>query len=168
MPKSRRAGGQSFWSKTPQLATGSHRCRGGRYRANSQTKPAHDHASFRGQPNRESPQDEFERKLYLIRKSATKAIRDSGMHSSDLFYVCSLSSRTLVYKGMLSTEQLPKFYHGLARSGLREPSGDGPFADFPQTRYPTGHVLNRCGGWHTMAKSIRCEEIATGSRHDRA
>ncbi len=58
-------------------------------------------------------QDAFERKLYLIRKSATKAIRDSGMHSTDLFYVCSLSSRTLVYKGMLSTEQLPKFFMDL-------------------------------------------------------
>ena len=58
-------------------------------------------------------QDEFERRLYLIRKSATSAIRESGMYSTDLFYVCSLSSRTLVYKGMLSTEQLPKFFQDL-------------------------------------------------------
>ncbi len=61
-------------------------------------------------------QDEFERKLYLIRKSATKAIRESGMYSTDLFYICSLSSRIVVHKGMLSTEQLPKFYLDLQDS----------------------------------------------------
>ncbi len=55
-------------------------------------------------------QDAFERQLYLIRKSATKAVRESGLLSTDQFYVCSLSSRILVYKGMLQTAQLPKFY----------------------------------------------------------
>ncbi len=55
-------------------------------------------------------QDEFERKLYQIRKSATNSVRKSGMYSADLFYVCSLSSRIIVYKGMLSTAQLPEYY----------------------------------------------------------
>ncbi len=55
-------------------------------------------------------QDEFERQLYLIRKSATKAVRETGLFSSEQFYICSLSSRILVYKGMLATAQLPKFY----------------------------------------------------------
>lgn len=64
-------------------------------------------------------QDEFERKLFLIRKSATKAIRESGLQSADLFYVCSLSSRTLVYKGMLSTHQLPLFYPDLQDEDYR-------------------------------------------------
>ncbi len=55
-------------------------------------------------------QADFERRLYQIRKSTTKSIRSSGMYSSDLFYVCSLSSRIIVYKGMLSTAQLPQFF----------------------------------------------------------
>ena len=55
-------------------------------------------------------QDEFERRLYMIRKSSTRAIHESGMYSTDLFYICSLSSRIIVYKGMLSTAQLPLFY----------------------------------------------------------
>ena len=57
--------------------------------------------------------DEFERRLYQIRKSSTKAVRKSGMYTADLFYVCSLSSRIVVYKGMLSTAQLPQYYPDL-------------------------------------------------------
>lgn len=54
-------------------------------------------------------QGKFERQLFLIRKSTTKAVRKSGL-INDLFYVCSLSSRIIVYKGMLSTAQLPLYY----------------------------------------------------------
>ena len=58
-------------------------------------------------------QADFERKLYLIRKLTTKAVRKSGMYAADMFYVCSLSSRIIVYKGMLSTAQLPLFFTDL-------------------------------------------------------
>ncbi|MEM7784890.1 MAG: glutamate synthase large subunit, partial [Planctomycetota bacterium] len=58
-------------------------------------------------------QNDFERRLFLIRKKTTTDIRKSGMYSTDLFYVCSLSSRILVYKGMLSTAQLPLFFEDL-------------------------------------------------------
>ncbi len=59
-------------------------------------------------------QDKFERQLYLIRKSVSRAVRKSVKTESDLFYVCSLSSRIIVYKGMLSTAQLPKYFLDLA------------------------------------------------------
>jgi glutamate synthase (ferredoxin) len=52
----------------------------------------------------------FERKLYVIRKLAEKAIRYSGMEGGDAFYLSSLSSRKIVYKGMLTTEQVGRFY----------------------------------------------------------
>lgn len=52
----------------------------------------------------------FERKLYVIRKRAEKAIRYSGMAGGKSFYVASLSARTIVYKGMLTPDQLPAFY----------------------------------------------------------
>ena len=55
-------------------------------------------------------QDEFERKLYLIRKRVSHEVREAGFDERELFYVCSLSSRILVYKGMLSTAQLPLYY----------------------------------------------------------
>ncbi|MEL7498411.1 MAG: glutamate synthase large subunit [Planctomycetota bacterium] len=58
-------------------------------------------------------QDEFERSLYLIRKSSTHEVERSAQIASNTFYICSLSSRTIVYKGMLSTAQLPQFYPDL-------------------------------------------------------
>ncbi|MBI5342690.1 MAG: glutamate synthase large subunit [Deltaproteobacteria bacterium] len=57
--------------------------------------------------------DAFERKLYVIRRMAEKAIgkRDDADYSQ--FYISSLSSRTLVYKGLLTGSQLPSFYPDL-------------------------------------------------------
>ncbi len=55
----------------------------------------------------------FERKLYVIRKVAEKRIRYSGWKGGYSFYVASLSSRTLVYKGMLICDQVPKFFPDL-------------------------------------------------------
>ncbi|WP_017472096.1 glutamate synthase large subunit [Amphibacillus jilinensis] len=48
----------------------------------------------------------FERKLYLIRKQAEKIARDS----EDAFYFPSFSSQTIVYKGLLTPEQVDRFY----------------------------------------------------------
>ncbi len=52
----------------------------------------------------------FERKLYVIRKRAENAVRTSGMEEAVPFYFASLSSRTIVYKGMLTPEQVDTFY----------------------------------------------------------
>ena len=59
-------------------------------------------------------QDALERKLYVIRKRVEQLVRTSGMHDSERFYVPSLSSRTIVYKGLLLPDQIPAFYHDLA------------------------------------------------------
>jgi glutamate synthase (NADPH/NADH) large chain len=60
----------------------------------------------------------FERKLYVIRKRAEKAIRYSGMAGGSAFFVASLSGRTVVYKGMLTPEQLEVFYPDLSDAEL--------------------------------------------------
>jgi glutamate synthase (ferredoxin) len=60
----------------------------------------------------------FERKLYVIRKRAERAIRYSGIKGGHWFYISSLSSRTLVYKGMLLTEQMDEFYPDLKNPGM--------------------------------------------------
>ncbi|WP_337098219.1 glutamate synthase large subunit [Paenibacillus sp. YIM B09110] len=52
----------------------------------------------------------FERKLYVIRKRAELAIRFAGKEGGNMFYFSSLSSRKIVYKGMLTTEQVRSFY----------------------------------------------------------
>jgi glutamate synthase domain-containing protein 1 len=51
---------------------------------------------------------EFERQLYIVRKRASKAIRTSGQ--DPLWFVASLSSRTIVYKGMLMPEQVDAYF----------------------------------------------------------
>ena len=55
----------------------------------------------------------FERKLYVIRRKVRHAARKTGIPSAH-FYIPSLSSRTIVYKGMLNPEQLREFYPDLA------------------------------------------------------
>ncbi|MDH4248719.1 MAG: glutamate synthase subunit alpha, partial [Deltaproteobacteria bacterium] len=55
-------------------------------------------------------QDALERKLYLIRRLAEKAVVEAQIRS---FSVPSLSSRTLVYKGMFTANQLSQFYPDL-------------------------------------------------------
>ncbi|MAI06296.1 MAG: glutamate synthase subunit alpha, partial [Alphaproteobacteria bacterium TMED87] len=59
-------------------------------------------------------EDDFERKLYLIRKGSTHEIRkNQNINQKSYFYVCSLSSRVVVYKGMLTPKQLFEFYNDL-------------------------------------------------------
>ena len=55
----------------------------------------------------------FERKFYVIRKQAENQIRHSQLREGDAFYIASLSSRTVVYKGMLMSEQVKGFYPDL-------------------------------------------------------
>ncbi|WP_274649389.1 glutamate synthase large subunit [Paenibacillus humicola] len=60
----------------------------------------------------------FERKLYVIRKRAEHGIRYSGAEGGDSFYFSSLSSKKLVYKGMLTTEQVRSFYLDLSDESM--------------------------------------------------
>ena len=48
----------------------------------------------------------FERKLYVIRKRIEHAVDALPLAERQLCYICSLSSRTLIYKGMLTAEQI--------------------------------------------------------------
>ncbi len=60
----------------------------------------------------------FELMLYLARKRAENAIRDGKLAGQELFYVCSLATRTILYKGMLLSEQLDTFFPELADERL--------------------------------------------------
>jgi glutamate synthase (NADPH) large chain len=55
----------------------------------------------------------FERKLFIIRKWSERTIRESNIPGKESFYVPSLSSRTIVYKGLLLAQQLTGFYRDL-------------------------------------------------------
>lgn len=58
-------------------------------------------------------QQELEKKLYLIRKRIEKKIRLSDDTIQKDFYIVSLSSRSIIYKGMLSSLQLRHYYTDL-------------------------------------------------------
>ena len=58
--------------------------------------------------------DDFERQLYMIRKRSTHALRgDEKLEQSKLFYICSLSTKVIIYKGMLTAHQVMPFYPDL-------------------------------------------------------
>ena len=57
---------------------------------------------------------DFERTLYVIRRLAEKQIRYSEDCRYQHFYIASLSCRTIVYKGMLTTNQVDDFYTDLS------------------------------------------------------
>ncbi len=61
---------------------------------------------------------DFERKLFVIRKRAANEIRGAGVKGGQYFYVASLSYKTLVYKGMLLTEQVEEYYPDLANPAM--------------------------------------------------
>ena len=48
-------------------------------------------------------QEALERQLFIIRKMASHRLRGSDLKQALLFYLCSLSTKVLVYKGMLTT-----------------------------------------------------------------
>ncbi|MDP2888274.1 MAG: glutamate synthase central domain-containing protein, partial [Bacteroidota bacterium] len=58
-------------------------------------------------------QDVLEQKLYLARKQTVQEIRESNLKSKGAFYIVSLSSRTIIYKGMLTPGQLRDYYKDL-------------------------------------------------------
>src|SRR5258707_3266255 len=59
-------------------------------------------------------EDSFERKLYVVRKRAENEIRESGIEDAEMFYIPSLSCRTIVYKGLLLASQIANFYRELS------------------------------------------------------
>lgn len=64
---------------------------------------------------------DFERKLFIVSKRAHNEIRASGKDNH--YYACSISCRTLIYKGMLMPEQVGKYF-----PDLNDPSMDTALA----------------------------------------
>lgn len=64
-------------------------------------------------------QDDLERKLYIIRKRAENIIRNSDIRQKKFFYLPSLSTKVLVYKGMLTSMQLEEYFLDLRDERLQ-------------------------------------------------
>src|ERR1700704_7187268 len=59
-------------------------------------------------------EDAFERKLYVVRRRAENEIGRSEVEDAEMFYIPSLSCRTIVYKGLLVAPQITNFYRELS------------------------------------------------------
>jgi len=80
----------------------------------------------------------FDRALYVGRRDLEKAVADRSPDGGARFYVCSLDRETVVYKGLLTAEQLPSYYPELLDDRVR--------IDLPMVhaRFST----NTLGAWH--------------------
>ncbi|MBC7873645.1 MAG: glutamate synthase large subunit [Ferruginibacter sp.] len=65
-------------------------------------------------PDHLSNQDEFERKLFILRNHASHLISDTVRKDEIGFYIASLSCKTIVYKGQLTSLQLRQYYPDLS------------------------------------------------------
>jgi glutamate synthase (NADPH/NADH) large chain/glutamate synthase (ferredoxin) len=68
---------------------------------------------FIGRGNDVIVQDALERKLYVIRKTASAHIQALKLKHSKEYYVVSMSSRTVTYKGLLLADQVGTYYKDL-------------------------------------------------------
>ncbi|MCX6622504.1 MAG: glutamate synthase subunit alpha, partial [Acidobacteria bacterium] len=59
-------------------------------------------------------EEEFERKLFIIRKRTENEIAASDLQDKAFFYIPSLSCRTIIYKGLLLAPQMAEFYGELS------------------------------------------------------
>jgi glutamate synthase (NADPH) large chain len=64
---------------------------------------------------------DFERKLYVIRRLVEKEVAGWIDVDASQFYVCSFSTRTIVYKGLLTASQIPHYYQDLSHPEFASP-----------------------------------------------
>lgn len=64
-------------------------------------------------------QEQLERKLYIIRKQIEAEILKSGLSQGEMFCVVSLSSKTIIYKGLLTSVQLKEYFLDLQDQRLK-------------------------------------------------
>ncbi|MDP4238259.1 MAG: glutamate synthase large subunit [Bacteroidota bacterium] len=95
-----------------------------------------------------SSQDELERKLYIVRKKIENAIFKSTISKERNFYIVSLSTKQMIYKGMLTSLQLreyftdlsnPNFTTGIALVHSRFSTNTFPTWDLAQPFRMMGH-----------------------------
>jgi len=92
---------------------------------------------FVGKGDGISDEAAFDRKLFVIRKIIEHGVEDANLEDPDEFYICSLSPKILVYKGLLMAYQVKDFYKDLA-----DPAFSSSFA-LVHSRFST----NTLGSW---------------------
>jgi glutamate synthase (NADPH/NADH) large chain len=119
-------------------------------------------------------QETLERKLYIVRKKVEKAILNSDITQKRSFYLPSLSTKRIIYKGMLTSLQLRPYFPDLENSNFtsaialvhsRFSTNTFPTWDLAQPFRLLGHngEINTIKGnrfWMQARESIlKCEEL---------
>lgn len=69
--------------------------------------------AFLGRPEDCTTDEDFERRLYTCRRVIEKRAKETPSLEGKTFYICSMSARTIVYKGMLVSTQMRGFFKDL-------------------------------------------------------
>ncbi len=75
--------------------------------------------AFLGRPDTVGRGDAFERALYVCRRTIEKRADAEHALANKIFYVCSMSARTIVYKGMLVATQMRRFFIDLNDAAVK-------------------------------------------------
>ncbi len=89
-------------------------------------------------PEDDIDDDEFDRRLYIARRALENDVESAAVDGTERFYVCSLDSDTIVYKGLLKGVQVPSYYPDLTDERM-----ESNFA-MVHERFST----NTLGAWH--------------------
>ncbi|THE66196.1 glutamate synthase large subunit [Salinadaptatus halalkaliphilus] len=89
-------------------------------------------------PNDAVEGEDFSRRLYVARRALENAVEDADIEGTERFYVCSLDSKTIVYKGLLKGAQVPAYYPDLTDERV------GSNFVMVHERFST----NTLGAWH--------------------
>src|SRR5262249_45722688 len=103
------------------------------------TQPYIEQVFVRGAAN--MSQDELERKLYVVRRRAETEVAETDIREKDFFYLPSISTRVIIYKGLLLAPQMDDFY-----KELRDPEARSSFAmvhqGFSTNTFPTWQLAH--------------------------
>ena len=110
---------------------------------------------FIGKGKSSGDQDAFERKLFLARKVISNAVYNMKDARTAGYYPVSLSSRTIVYKGMVLVHQLGRYYLDL-QDPLFEARSPSSTSASPPTPSRPGSSRTPIAWSPTTARSTRC------------
>ncbi len=63
--------------------------------------------------------EQLDTRLYILRRRIEKAVKESEICGEDLFYICSLDRRKIVYKGLLTCKQLQLYFPDLSNNRIK-------------------------------------------------
>ena len=117
---------------------------------------------FISRPDTIEDQDVFERRVFLVRKVISNRVHGETAGRDNGFYPVSLSSRTIVYKGMFLAYQVGKYYLDLADEDFESALGTWSISAFRPTHSLPGNWPTPIAWSPIMAKSTPCAATTTG------